>query len=144
MNQSLIWSGSFDKDEVARVCQNGILRPNGRPSALFSTNGVTGLAALRSLYQLGLSTPKDFAFATFDELTSEDFFRPAISSVVQPTYDMGYCAVEVLLKRIEKKITEASREKLRLPATLIVRDSSRARYTSLSKSLTGRKRMRSK
>jgi DNA-binding LacI/PurR family transcriptional regulator len=121
---SLIWGGSFEQDEVARICQNGLLRPSGRPTALFATNGVTGLAALRSLYAVGMSTPKDFAFATFDELTAEDFFKPGITSVIQPTFDMGYRAVEVLLKRINKETADHPREKVRLPATLIVRDSS--------------------
>ncbi|HZY73918.1 MAG TPA: LacI family DNA-binding transcriptional regulator, partial [Edaphobacter sp.] len=68
VDPSLIWSGSFEQDQIAQMCQNGLLRPAGRPSALFATNGVTGLAALRSLYAVGLSTPKDFSFATFDEL----------------------------------------------------------------------------
>ncbi|WP_213804055.1 LacI family DNA-binding transcriptional regulator [Granulicella sp. dw_53] len=121
---SLIWSGSFEQDEVARICQNGLLRPSGRPSALFATNGVTGLAALRSLYAVGLSTPRDFTFATFDELTAEDFFKPGITSVIQPTFDMGYRAVEVLLKRIDKETADGPREKVRLPATLIARESS--------------------
>lgn len=126
VSRSLIWNGSFEQDEVARLCQNGMLRPTGRPSALFATNGVTGLAALRSLYSVGLSTPKDFAFITFDEITAEDFFQPGITSVVQPTFDMGYRAIEVLLDRIEKTKDNRKREKVRLPATLTVRESSGA------------------
>jgi DNA-binding LacI/PurR family transcriptional regulator len=100
-----------------------MLRAPSRPSALFATNGVTGLAALRSLYSVGLSTPKDFSFTTFDEITAEDFFRPGITSVVQPTFDMGYRAVEVLLDRIENG-ESAPRQKVRLPATVTVRESS--------------------
>jgi DNA-binding LacI/PurR family transcriptional regulator len=126
VQRSLIWSGSFEQDEVARLCQNGMLRPAGRPTALFATNGVTGLAALRSLYSVGLSTPKDFSFITFDEITAEDFFQPGITSVVQPTFDMGYKAIEVLLDRIEKTKDNKKREKVRLPATLTVRESSGA------------------
>jgi DNA-binding LacI/PurR family transcriptional regulator len=128
VQNSLIWSGSFEQEPVARMCQNGLLRPANRPSALFATNGVTGLAALRSLYAVGLSTPKDFSFVTFDEITAEDFFRPGITSVVQPTFDMGYQAVEVLLRRIDKEKSESPREKVRLPATLKVRDSSNVPY----------------
>jgi DNA-binding LacI/PurR family transcriptional regulator len=133
IDRSLIWSSSFEQEEVARLCQNGLLRPAKRPSALFSTNGVTGLAALRSLYAVGLSTPKDFSFVTFDEVTAEDFFRPGITSVVQPTFDMGYQAVEVLLKRIEKGQVESPRESVRLAATLTVRDSSNIPYFAKSK-----------
>ncbi len=124
VQRSLIWSGSFEQEQVATMCQNGLLRPAGRPSALFATNGVTGLAALRSLYAVGLRTPRDFSFVTFDELTAEEFFRPGITSVVQPTFDMGYRAIEVLLKRIEEGNTEGQRERVRLPATLTVRESS--------------------
>jgi DNA-binding LacI/PurR family transcriptional regulator len=123
LQKSLIWSGSFEQDDVAKLCQNGMLRPAGRPTALFATNGVTGLAALRSLYSIGLSTPKDFSFVTFDEITAEDFFRPGITSVVQPTFDMGYRAVEVLLNRIEGG-EDLPRKKVRLPATIKVRESS--------------------
>lgn len=125
INRSLIWSGGFDQDEVARLCQNGMLRSGGRPTALFATNGVTGLAALRSLYAVGLSTPKDFSFVTFDEIAAEDFFRPGITSVVQPTFDMGYRAAEVLLERIEQADGKHPHQKVRLPATLTVRESSR-------------------
>jgi DNA-binding LacI/PurR family transcriptional regulator len=71
-----------------------------------------------------LSTPKDFSFVTFDELTAEDFFRPGISSVVQPTFEMGHRAVEVLLRRIEKGEARKPLERVRLPATLTVRESS--------------------
>ena len=127
---SLVLGGSFEQDEVARMCQNGLLRPAGRPSALFATNGVTGLAALRSLYAVGLSTPHDFSFATFDELTAEDFFKPGITSVIQPTFEIGYRAVEVLLKRIDKETADGPRKKIRLPATLMVRESSSTPYDS--------------
>ncbi len=121
---SRIWAGSFDQEAVSEVCQKGMLQPAGRPSALFATNGVTALAALRSIYSAGLSTPKDFAFVTFDELTPEDFFEPSITSVVQPTFEIGNRAVEVLLKRIEKRTANGPHEQVRLPATLIVRKSS--------------------
>jgi len=145
IDRSLIWSGSFEQDEVARLCQKGLLRPGARPTALFATNGVTGLAALRSLYVVGLSTPRDFSFVSFDEINSEDFFRPGITSVVQPTFDMGYRAVEVLLERIEKTETGSSHKKVRLPASLTVRESS---HTPLSigemKNLSGRKSVEKK
>jgi DNA-binding LacI/PurR family transcriptional regulator len=120
IQRSLIWNSSFEQQHVASMCQNGLLQLAERPTALFATNGVTG----RSLYAVGLSTPKDFSFVTFDELTAEDFFRPGVTSVVQPTFDMGYRAVEVLLRRIEKGEAKKPREKVRLAATLMVRESS--------------------
>jgi DNA-binding LacI/PurR family transcriptional regulator len=132
LDPSLVWSGSFEQEAVATLCQKGMLRPGSRPTALFATNGVTGLAALRSLYAVGLSTPRDFSFVTFDEITAEDFLRPGITSVVQPTFDMGYRALQVLLDRIERpESINGTHKKVRLPATLTVRESSSTPLTAI-------------
>ena len=129
VRDSLIWPASFDRNEVSKICQKGLFNPTDRPSALFATNGVTGLEALRSIYSVGLKTPQDIAFASFDELTTDDFFRPSITCVVQPAFDIGYRAVEVLLNRIEKGKIEGRPDKIRLPAKLIVRESSESART---------------
>lgn len=121
----LIMKGSFDQREVTNLCRAGILEAAHRPTALFATNGVTGLAALKGLYSLGATVPNDLAYVTFDELTSEDLFRPGITSVVQPAYEIGARAVQVLLKRIGDESVQTAVEKVRLPASLIVRESSR-------------------
>jgi DNA-binding LacI/PurR family transcriptional regulator len=121
---ALIWVGGFEPAEVLKACQKGLLKPAGGPSALFVTNGVTGLEALRSIYSSGLSTPRDIAFVTFDEITSEKFLQPGITSVVQPAFDIGYRAVEVLLDRIAEGPSAKPRVKIRLPARLVVRESS--------------------
>jgi DNA-binding LacI/PurR family transcriptional regulator len=59
----------------------------------------------------------------------EDFFQPRITSVVQPTYEIGHRAVEVLFERIVHGVG-ANVSKMRLPGTLVVRDSSRLRTGS--------------
>ena len=82
------------------------------------------MSALMSLYSLGFTTPEDIAFITFDELIAEDFFQPRITSVVQPTFDIGHKAVQVLFERFEAARTSTV-SRVRLPATLVVRDSSR-------------------
>ncbi len=131
----LIWKGGFDDEEVANVCQQGLLRPANRPTAVFATNGVTGLAALRAIYQMGLTTPDDLAFVTFDELNSEPLFRPGITSIVQPAYEIGSRAVESLLKRIEhNSAAEKPVERVRLPARLYVRESTNGSAASYPKS----------
>jgi DNA-binding LacI/PurR family transcriptional regulator len=120
---SLIWSSSFDAKDIDEACRKGLISAATRPSALFATNGVTGLGALRTIYAMGLSTPKDIVFATFDEVTVEELFQPGITSVVQPTHEIGYRAVEVLLDRIAMREPSSERTHVRLAATLVVRQS---------------------
>ena len=126
----LIWSANFERQEIEAVFRRQWSAAKRKPTALFATNGVAGIGALRSLYDLGLSTPEDIAFVTIDELIAEELFKPCITSVVQPTYEIGYRAVEVLLDRIASAsgaLTEvaAVSSRVRLEATLVVRDSSR-------------------
>lgn len=102
IRDSFVWASTFDGKEIESACQKRLIRAAKRPSALFTTNGVVALEALRSIYAFGLSTPEDIGFATLDEIAAADLFRPAITTVVQPTFDMGHRAVEVLLDRIAR------------------------------------------
>lgn len=133
IRKNLIWPAGFQQKEIDAACQKGMLRSAARPSALFATNGVTGLGALRSVYAMGFSTPANLAFATIDEVMIDDLFKPAITSVIQPTHEMGYRAVEVLLDRIANRETSRNRLAMRLPAILVVRESSQTHFPTRRK-----------
>jgi len=123
LEEALVWNGNLLPDNVAALCR-GRLEAVPRPDAIFATNGPTGLGALRALLGLGLNTPDDIGFVTFDELTVDDLFRPAITTIVQPAYDIGSRAAGILIDRIEHG-GSGPVTTIRLPATLKVRDSSR-------------------
>lgn len=123
VDENLIWTGNLRAAEVAAMCAERLCGPNRRPDALFCTNGPTALGVLRALRDCGLRTPEDIAFATFDELTVADLFTPSITTIVQPAYDIGSRAAEILLDRINGT-AQPQTIALRLPARLEVRASS--------------------
>jgi DNA-binding LacI/PurR family transcriptional regulator len=123
VRDSLIWQGT-EASEIGRICLDGLLRSKAKPSALFATNGGVALEALGSIYAAGMSTPEDLAFVTFDEIAAADFFQPAITCVVQPTFEMGRRAVELLLERINNGAAPREFKKILLPPKLVVRASS--------------------
>jgi DNA-binding LacI/PurR family transcriptional regulator len=125
-DEDLIWEGNFRPEDVAAICGPRLRDPSRRPDAILSTNGPTGLGVLRALRDCGLSTPRDIALVTFDELTVDDLFTPSVTTVVQPAYDIGFRAAQILLERIENGNGEGAPFTIRLPATLRVRDSSRS------------------
>ncbi len=122
---SLIWQGNLRPDDVAATCRERLGDSNARPDAVFSTNGPTALGLLRALRDRGLSTPNDIAVVTFDEITVDDLFTPSITTVVQPAYEIGFRAAEILLQRIEGVVAQQEPIAVRLPATLKIRESSR-------------------
>jgi DNA-binding LacI/PurR family transcriptional regulator len=125
LDKSLVWEGNFRRGEVAELCRERLRDSRLRPDAIFCTNGPTALGALRGLHDSGLKTPDDIGFVTFDELCVDDLFTPAITSVVQPAYEIGFRAAEILLRRLGRDKGREAVFTVRLPATLVVRESSR-------------------
>ncbi len=117
----LIWQGNLRVEDVAALCRERLR--SRRPDAVFSTNAPTAFGVLRAFQECGLTTPGDIAFATFDELVIYDVFTPSITTVVQPAYQIGFRAAEILLQRIEEG-SSGEPITVRLPATLKVRESS--------------------
>ena len=130
-SDSLVWNGNLIPADVAALCLERLADANPMPDAIFSTNGPSGLGVLRALRDSGLATPRDIGLITFDELTVEDLFSPAVTTIVQPAFEIGSRASEILLDRIEGKGVADRLFNLRLPATLKVRDSSRLAESSL-------------
>lgn len=124
---SLIWQGNLRTEDVTAMARDRLKDRAARPDAVFCTNGPTALGVLRAFRECGLKTPDDIAFATFDELTVDDLFAPAVTTVVQPAYDIGFRAAEILLERISGSSEIAEARTVRLPATLKIRESSAAR-----------------
>jgi DNA-binding LacI/PurR family transcriptional regulator len=134
LEDNLVWEGNLRVDDVAGLCRERLERSHDRPEAIFCTNGPTALGALRAFRACGLETPRDIAFATFDELTIDELFLPSITTIVQPSYDIGFRAAELLLKRIEGESVNGTPMTVRLPAVLKIRESSRARQPAAARS----------
>lgn len=130
VSSTFIWEASLQSDHAVQVCRERLSTTENRPTALFCTNGVSGLAALRGMAACGLSTPRDMAFVTFDELTEHDLFRPSITTVVQPATDIGSRAAEILIERLQSDSVNGPPVEARFKATLKVGESSETRIES--------------
>ena len=102
-----------------------LLTSKPRPTALFVCNGMMTLGALNALEELGLRCPEDCALVTFDDLAVAAAFRPHLTAVIQPAYDMGFKAADLLLQRMEGTPEDAP------PVHLILRPELRIRESSL-------------
>lgn len=90
-------------------------------TAVIACSTPLATAALRAIERAGRSTPDDAAFATFDGFNHPDLFRPRITTVRQPAFDMGAAAVRLLIERLESP--ESSPRSVRLRQSLELRDS---------------------
>lgn len=90
-------------------------------TAVIACSTPLATAALRAIERAGRSTPDDTAFATFDGFNHPDLFRPRITTVRQPAFDMGAASVRLLIERLESP--ESSPRSVRLRQSLELRDS---------------------
>lgn len=90
-------------------------------SAVIAASTPLAALALEELAALGLSIPRDIAFATFDGFNLPDLFQPRLTTVRQPAFDIGVAAVRLLVERLSAP--DSSPRIVRLQQQLELRDS---------------------
>lgn len=74
----------------------GSLLADSAPDAVFAANNLMTIGALKYLVRHGIHVPGDLGMVGFDEIPWADLVRPSLSTVAQPTYDMGRIAGQLL------------------------------------------------
>ncbi|ADL08608.1 LacI family DNA-binding transcriptional regulator [Thermosediminibacter oceani] len=97
-----------------------IISSGNRPQAIFTSNNVMALGAMKALEYYSLEAPRDIALVTFDDIKWAEGFRPHLTVMSQPAYEIGRHAANILFKQMDG---ESKLEKVVLPTQLIIRDS---------------------
>ncbi|GGE04109.1 LacI family transcriptional regulator [Aureimonas endophytica] len=93
------------------------------PTAVFATNNLMCAGAITALLDAGLRIPEDISVLGFDDMDWFPIFRPAISAVAQPVFELGVAAAERLLEVLEADGPGAAPRRAVLETTLILRAS---------------------
>lgn len=75
------------------------------PEAIFATNDHVAIGAMQVFQKNGYNIPQDIAFVGFTESKMANLIDPPLTSVSQPTYDIGKEASRLLIEQIENKST---------------------------------------
>ncbi|WP_373511279.1 LacI family DNA-binding transcriptional regulator [Persicitalea sp.] len=95
-----------------------------RPDAIFAASDRIAIGVHWALRQLGYRMPDDVALIGFSDLGVSVLLDPPLSSVSQPSFEMGRQAAELLLELIENKSTPVAYETRVLKTDLNIRGSS--------------------
>jgi LacI family transcriptional regulator len=86
--------------EGAREATRQLLTCTPRVTAIFADNLLLVTGILQALRELKLACPAQVEVMSSDDADWLDVFEPAISAVVQPGYELGVAAADLLLKRL--------------------------------------------
>ncbi len=90
-----------------------------RPTSVFCVNDLVALGSLRTLRRAGLSVPDDVAVVGYDDVTFAAELATPLTSVRQPTHELGVRAADLLLRG-----DDGEPEHVVFQPTLVVRESS--------------------
>ena len=93
-----IAEANWDSDSGRRAAL-ALLSERPRPTAIFAANFLMMVGVLRALGERGYDCPDEVEVMSSDDSDWLDVFQPAISTVVQPSYEMGKEAAYLLLRR---------------------------------------------
>jgi DNA-binding LacI/PurR family transcriptional regulator len=92
-------TGLFDQ-ESGYTCTLRLLNLLPRPTAIFTASDLMAVGALAAIKAQKLKCPKDVSIISFDGMPFTQMTEPAITSIFQPSYQLGCSAVRLLLERI--------------------------------------------
>jgi LacI family transcriptional regulator len=101
-----------------------LIRLTEPPTAIFCCNNKMTLGLMRALTECGVSCPEQMSVLGFDDFDWAASFRPKLTTIAQPTFEMGRIAMELLLRKIESpESREAEEMPVSLQARLQIRES---------------------
>lgn len=139
---ALILAGDFlPQSGYAGALQLFDMPPESRPTAIFAAADQTAYGVLRAAEERSIAIPKDIALVGFDDDAPSAHVLPPLTTVRQPSFEMGQQAVKLLLHLLAQAeeqesgleraaptgaVGSPSPRQIILPTSLIVRASSGA------------------
>jgi LacI family transcriptional regulator len=118
-------STSFATEPAYRAALEVLQVPNP-PTAVFACNNRMTMGLMRALRHLGLRCPQDVSVVGFDDFEWSELFNPRLTTVVQPSHQMGEVAAEMLIETLmssDQRAESGERKCTVLKAELRVRES---------------------
>jgi LacI family transcriptional regulator len=97
VDPKLVFEGDYRVDSGHRA---GLALLPHRPDAVLVTNYLMTVGFMSAAHEIGMSCPEDFALVSFDDYPWLGCFRPRLTTIELPKYELGGSAVSLLLERL--------------------------------------------
>jgi LacI family transcriptional regulator len=101
----LFFEGDYRVDSGYRA---GLALLPRRPDAVLVTNYLMTVGFMKAADEIGMRCPEDFALVSFDDYPWLGCFRPRLTTIELPKYELGDSGVRLLLERLSGKNSRAA------------------------------------
>lgn len=133
-NKQNVYWGSFTQT-MGRDMTMRALQSAPHPTAILAVNNFIANGALQAAAIAGLIVPQDMSIVSFDDIPENINPTPFLTVALQPAYEMGYQAANLLIARLKKEGPKDF-QRIVLPTSLVVRQST-APPPALTANLSG-------
>jgi len=115
----------INSDDISHIQDDvhDMLKLDERPTAILAGNDLALFEVLKYIKKEQLSIPDDLAVIGIDDVSFASIYSPTITTIAQPTFQMGKKATELLLSKINNKNITDEGPDYRFEPKLIVRES---------------------
>ena len=122
-DESLVKYCGFGAEEAKKLVKD--LIENQNPDAIFTTSDRLALDCFSAIKEQGILIPEQLSFIGFTNLKVAHLLAPSLSTIVQPAFEIGQTAAELLLDSIERKSQNIEQFRtIKISTEMVVRKSS--------------------
>lgn len=124
MEEYIVESEGFAPEHGIDPTKKLMALPNP-PDAIFTINDGVAIGAMYVIKNSGIVIPDQISIIGFDDDPHSSYFKPSLSTVWQPTYEMGMLSARILMNRVNSNNDISKIRVEKLFTELIIRGSSR-------------------
>lgn len=119
INEGLIKYAGFNFED-GKSSMEVLLNESKKFTAIFATCDDIAVGAMFIAHKMGISIPEDLSIIGYDNTKASEMSYPPLTTVAQPSYEMGQKSVEMLIKTLT---TNKKSESIIMPFEIIERES---------------------
>ncbi|UCE05283.1 MAG: LacI family DNA-binding transcriptional regulator [bacterium] len=111
-------------DETIRCCYDlvkELLKKDEKLNAIFVWDDKVAIGAIKAIFEADKRIPQDIAMVGYDDIEVSEYLFPPLTTVRQPSYEIGETAASILLDKLESD-DEKELKQVVLRPELIIRE----------------------
>ncbi len=100
-NRDLVIEGDF-MYESGYACMKKMIEKVRDFDSVFAFNDLMAIGAIECLQEFNYRVPEDVSVIGYDDIMFAGMYRPALTTVRQPAYDMGKTAFDLLMMKLSQ------------------------------------------
>jgi LacI family transcriptional regulator len=113
-------------DETNRLIITKLLEDKSRPDGIFASVEKLAVNTYQVCRELKIVIPSGLKVISFSNLSAAALFDPPLSTIVQPAYQIGKEASNILFKLIEKRVLLPNEKRITVASSIVERRSTEA------------------